>query len=120
MEGYELQLDAFFAPSKPSIPADLDVRTIPLAELYTNIDVSIKSDKKIHAKDKLLAEHRVTNREVAYCGSLKSAGQSDNLKMFDRADFQMDTDERLIRMERRSLVVRAKCKRSRDSNWPNI
>lgn len=119
-EGYILRLDAFFTISDPSIPAYLNDRTTPLAKLYTDTGVSIKSDQSSHTEGNLLTEHSVTNIRVAYCGSLKSSGQSGNPKTFERADFQIDTDERLMRMERRPLVVRATRKRSRGSNRPNI
>lgn len=53
------------------------------------------------------------NMRFAYAGSLKYCGQSGRLSTFFLAAFQNGADERHKRKVRKSLVVRARLRRSR-------
>lgn len=61
-----------------------------------------------------------SNSRLAYCGSLKSPGQSGKPSTFDRASFQIVLAVRLIRARLSSFVVRARRRRSEGWRCPKV
>lgn len=61
-----------------------------------------------------------SNKRLAYCGSLKSPGQSGKPSTLDRAFFQIVLEVRLIRVCLNSFVVRARRRRSNGLRCPKV
>ena len=102
------------AGSNSSGPNDSAGCKVPVAKLRR-----ISEQRTLKKKERLTVQ-AFPNTSSAYWGSLKSYGQSGKLSSWERACFQIEIEDRFMRIARRSFVVWARCNRSRGFRWPNI